>query len=1189
MIAGSLEIQLLANMARLQKDMDQAKGMVGGAMKNIESTVASAKRALGALGIGVGFGALIASLKSVADHADNIGKTAQKIGITTESLSALQYAGKLADVSMEQLSTGMKRLSANMLDMSNGTGEAQDAFRALGISVTESNGQLKAGDKVLIEVAERFANMEDGADKTALAMKLFGKSGAEMIPLLNAGASGLKDMSDEAKRLGLIISLDTAKAAEQFNDNLTRLTARFDGIKLSLGQDVLPLLVALTNGLTATEKKTYDTDASFSVLRETLRALIVIGGNVAFVLKSVGNEIGGIAAQIVAFASGDFKGAFAIGDMMKEDAKKARAEFDAWEKKMMEVGNTSATTTSAVQKQGFAIGDTGKASEKAAKAYEAVQKKAADFIASLEKESAQLGLTATQKKMMDAATVALTLKTDKERMAVMAAALAWAEEQRKIDDVEEAKKRASEATKEAIDLHKSEEEAIKSLSAARAQSTRDYGDLIDQMELETRTLGMTSEQRERYIALKKLDREYTLGLIETEADYLARVNQINAAFEKRDAAKQYLDDHTSLWNSIESTAHDTFISIFDSGKSAFDRLRDTLKNGLYELLYQMTLKKWIFNISASGSGSGVGGTVSNALGGGGNTGIGGFNPLGSIGNSVVGAIGGMGGFGAGFASGISEAALGASFVGPSASLAGGSVGLGATFAAAIPWVAVAVAVASLLMKEGGGPKIEGNAMGVIGAGGAFDFLHNASFAAPFGDGDWGRPGADAARVQQMLAPVGTAVYQAIRDLGGDATGLGLALGYNTDPQGTAPDNVMGTVRDASGNEVYRNVFDAERGQGAQAMGEEIQRVMLAALQATDLVDVVDAYLDTIDIKSLTGEQAAAALKYVKALDDTGKAMERLGFGADSLTPTLINAAGGLESLQASLSSFYDLYYTETEKQAMAQADLVAQFEALNLALPESKDAFRKLVEGIDRSTTAGEEMFVSLLKLGPAFAQVVDVVDTTVAAIGEISDSVQAASDQYWAANAAAREAEEEAARIYWETVRAAEAAAEAMARMQQGLRSWLHGLDQSDLSPLTAQQQRDAAQMAYVEQLMRAQEGDIGALGNITQYADAYLRSQKTLTGFAGDYSAIFQSVRNQIDSLANGNVLDANQPLGKGDMEALKQEVADLRAVLARLLEIGNSDDRSQTEAIVDAIETMGERIAQSTTNATAVTERA
>lgn len=201
--------------------------------------------ALGA-GITAGAGLFGAMIKQSANLADELGKTAQKAGVTVESLSALGYAAKLSDIDMGQLSGSLQRLSRLMADAAGGSEEAQKAFSAIGVNVTNAAGQLRSADAVFEDIAEALSKLPDGAQKTAAAMKLFGRSGAEIIPLLNAGRAGLAGYREEAERLGLVLSTETAKAAEEFNDNLARINSALQGFTLQVAGPAIDVLADLS-------------------------------------------------------------------------------------------------------------------------------------------------------------------------------------------------------------------------------------------------------------------------------------------------------------------------------------------------------------------------------------------------------------------------------------------------------------------------------------------------------------------------------------------------------------------------------------------------------------------------------------------------------------------------------------------------------------------------------------------------------------------------------------------------------------------------------------------------------------------------------------------------------------------------------------------------------------------------------
>jgi hypothetical protein len=214
---------------------------------------------------------LAESVEHTIDWADKMGKLAQVTGLQVDQFSALTYAAKIADVDVEQLTTGLGRLAKNMNAAAAGTGPA--AFRQLHIAVTDATGALRSSEAVLEDVAERFKSMPDGASKTAAAIELFGKAGARLIPFLNEGRDGIERLKEEAERLGVVIDEKTFKSAEGLNDNLKRLQAAAQGAQLQLAEGLIP------------------------ALNDTARAFLDAKGNASF-FKTAGEEIGVVVKAI---------------------------------------------------------------------------------------------------------------------------------------------------------------------------------------------------------------------------------------------------------------------------------------------------------------------------------------------------------------------------------------------------------------------------------------------------------------------------------------------------------------------------------------------------------------------------------------------------------------------------------------------------------------------------------------------------------------------------------------------------------------------------------------------------------------------------------------------------------------------------------------------------------------------------
>lgn len=237
-------------MAEKTEFLITARDETGAAFAAVESGLGKISRALGgllapiaALTSAAGFGALV---KHQIDLGDQLSKTSQKIGVAVEDLSAYQYAARLSDVSNEQLTSGLARLTKAMGEAAgNSSSQAARAFQALGVSVTDTAGNLRPINAVLDEVAEKFAATRDGTNKTAMAMEVFGRSGAELVPLLNS----LRELSGEARRTGNIVSTEFAKKSEQLNDSLTRLSAAAGNFGRTLAGVVVPALASMIERL----------------------------------------------------------------------------------------------------------------------------------------------------------------------------------------------------------------------------------------------------------------------------------------------------------------------------------------------------------------------------------------------------------------------------------------------------------------------------------------------------------------------------------------------------------------------------------------------------------------------------------------------------------------------------------------------------------------------------------------------------------------------------------------------------------------------------------------------------------------------------------------------------------------------------------------------------------------------------
>lgn len=197
-------------------------------------------------GLAIAAGAASALVKSTIDNMDRLDEAAQRIGISAKSLSTLEYAAKRGAVEADAFEKSLVKLAKSASDTAMETGEAIKGFNHLGIAVKDSSGNLKSTDTLLLEIATEMSKYEDSAQKTAVAVSLFGRSGAELIPLLNMGADGIQKMQERAKELGLEIGNDTAAAAGAFNDLLGDMGAMLEGVGNEMATVLLPVLTNIT-------------------------------------------------------------------------------------------------------------------------------------------------------------------------------------------------------------------------------------------------------------------------------------------------------------------------------------------------------------------------------------------------------------------------------------------------------------------------------------------------------------------------------------------------------------------------------------------------------------------------------------------------------------------------------------------------------------------------------------------------------------------------------------------------------------------------------------------------------------------------------------------------------------------------------------------------------------------------------
>lgn len=220
-------------------------------LEKLDSAISSLKGGL--IGVGASLGAAAAGLfgvvKSAANAGDEVFKMSQRVGVGVESLQTLIFQAKLADVGVEQLQTSLIFLNRNMVEAAQKGGEVAKAFRLAGISQAELRSGTLTADKALERIRKTFSSLPNGPQKSALAVELFGRAGASIIPLLNSMSTGLTETQKAIIKMNMVTEEQT-KLGEEFNDNLTVLQAAFGGIVKKVGMGLLPAMNDLVKALT---------------------------------------------------------------------------------------------------------------------------------------------------------------------------------------------------------------------------------------------------------------------------------------------------------------------------------------------------------------------------------------------------------------------------------------------------------------------------------------------------------------------------------------------------------------------------------------------------------------------------------------------------------------------------------------------------------------------------------------------------------------------------------------------------------------------------------------------------------------------------------------------------------------------------------------------------------------------------
>ena len=329
---GSLVVKLALEHAEYTQGLDrssqEALKFAKGAQENFDRAGRSAKDFLtgiagnvaGAITAVVGINASISKIGESINMLDRLDEATEKTGSSFEDLSRIAKVARNFGDAFDPIEQGITKLAKGLAQIDNPSSDAIRALNAIGVSAKDSSGQLRTAGDVYIDVAKKLQDYKDGAEKTAVANALFGKSGADLLPALNNLANGIGQVSATQEA--------SAKQAARLSDAFAQAKANVNGLFTELAIGLLPTLTNIATAINSVSGNFGTLNAVSNISSGILKAVAIAGFTVIDTFKGMGREIGARAAQLSALASLDFSGAKFIGQALAEDNAKSRAEYD---------------------------------------------------------------------------------------------------------------------------------------------------------------------------------------------------------------------------------------------------------------------------------------------------------------------------------------------------------------------------------------------------------------------------------------------------------------------------------------------------------------------------------------------------------------------------------------------------------------------------------------------------------------------------------------------------------------------------------------------------------------------------------------------------------------------------------------------------------------------------------------------
>lgn len=1029
--------------------LERSIGGLGGVISGVSALAPSLA---GALSVG----AFVAWSKSIIDAADEMNDLSQRIGIGVEQLAKYELAAKQSGTSMESVARSVKGLSAAML-------EHGADLRKAGITAKDADGAMR-------QLSDVFAAMPDGMEKTGLAVKLFGKAGMELIPMLNMGSKGLDESAQKSAKYAAAMAA-LAPQADKFNDSLAEvaMSSRVTGI--SLMNTLMPSLMQIGGAMAvaAQEGGIWNT------------VMVGIGGLLSplgVLFKGFMNTLDEATLGLLRFFhAGEKDGSIAhlqanIARRNREILSLIPSDVKTPEIKAPIINKNDLAKQIKEMMSALGIG-----SAKSAK-------NAVDEFAVLMNKlnTKDVGLDASYWK--DLETLHQGYLKGRVNVDEYAAAVAKLTNSQKFHT--DAVKEQEEFYKE---LNKAQEEAL----AAAVKEAESLDDEVKKQRLANEEIGLTAEAlaalKDARLADAIASKEQALASGQNQGasvEELAAIShQIEALRELRnlkssgaaaqgvaDAAKKAADEWKKFNEQIEQSLTDALMRGFENGdgfgKNFVQSLQNMLKTTVLKVAVQAIVQPVtgaITDMLGGGSG-GAGGMLSAASG---------ANSLYSAGSSLL-SSGGVGSLGYGAGQGLISFgnATGLQSVADFGVDMAAGEGFAGTLGAAMPWLGAGALVASALglFGKGGGPQQ-----------GQYGTLSSSGYKS-----DYTMSGGDSMG-NQKLAESAYAQVAALYQIAGKKTGdLVVEQGYKLDPEGSASGMAFRNIR-VNGQTITGGTFDGNN--GAQWTGAHDDAAgaasYLGKLSSAEILKVADAIGDP-EFSATVGKLAAnfGDLNAAMAQYSTAQVMQR--------------------TLEQSLM-------TDSEKLAEAMTQVKSGFSSAGIAIPATTQEFRALVRGLDLATAAGQQQLATLNALAPAWLQNAQAEAAAAKALAEkkrsldielmkaVGDTAGATAAEHADALAALDPSLRDTQKAIWDAIAAQNAQAQAADRARASQ-------DAQTASLTAAAQAAEAARSRMEAMSASIKQAISGLIGEMPGSAQA-------------SYSAAKSDVAKMIDRMRHGGGL--------------------------------------------------------------------